>query len=176
MTETDTVVDYAAQMRALIDEHTAEGPYVPRVAASEIVEKLRATNPKLLAGWLDEQAECFVWQAINDRDRSRRSRVAHTARREVFHQASEKHQAGDRGALVGFLQVPYSVEDGRRLTLGQLRKPDLIFVADDYERRARENTMWSTFMRALAKKVGKGTVSDHFTDQQLTEMFRSIQG
>jgi hypothetical protein len=49
-------------------------------------------------------------------------------------------------------------------------------VAGEYDDRARENTLWSTFMKALAKKIGDGTVADHFTNEQLSEMFRSVQG
>ena len=168
--------DYASEMRAIIDEATSHGPYSPRQIAAEVVEKLRANDPELLDGWLHTQAEHFVWQAINDRDRSRRSHVAHTARRGLFRQATERHDDGDSAPLAQFLQLPYTVEDGTRLELGQMRKPDLLFVADDYARRSRENAMWEAFMRALAKKVGTRTVADHYTDEQLSAMFQSLQG
>lgn len=65
--------DFAAEMRAVIDTATEGTPYVARVVAGEIVEKLRANDPDLLAGWLDAHAESLLWQAINDRDRSARA-------------------------------------------------------------------------------------------------------
>jgi len=97
--------DYAAEMRAIIDTdaNPADGPYDSRVAASKIVAKLRETDPEFLAAWLDAQAEHFVWQAINDRDRSRRSHERATGGRSVFGKAVEDFAGGDLGALTGWL-------------------------------------------------------------------------
>ncbi|MGD9991014.1 hypothetical protein [Pseudonocardia sp.] len=166
--------DTAARMRDLIDQHTGSGPYVPRVAATEIVEKLRENDPDLLSDWLDEQATHFVWQAINDRDRSRRSRAVHTNRSSAFREAAVSHTAGDVTALRAFLDAPYTVADGSRRRLAELRRDDLLHVAGAYDKRAHENGMWSAFMKALAKKVSRGTVSDHFTEPQLAAMWNSL--
>lgn len=166
--------DAAAEMRAVIDAHTADGPYVPRVAATEIVGKLRANDPDLLAVWLDGQAEHFVWQAINDRDRSRRGRGAFVSRSTTFREVAGQHAAGDSSALRSFLAAPYTVADGTRRPLADLRRDDLLFVAEHYEGRARENGFKAAFMRALSKKVKTDTVGQHFTDEQLARIWDSL--
>lgn len=129
--------DYGAEMRAVIDQHTGDGGYIPRIAAGEIVAKLRATDPEILTGWLDEQAEHFVWQAINDRDRSRRAKAAHAGKSAAFRDAAAQHAEGDPGALRAFLDSPYTVADGSRRPLAELRRDDLLHVAggDDLAHR-----------------------------------------
>lgn len=166
--------DYAKEMRGVIDEATSHGPYVPRQLSTEIVEKLRVNDLELLTGWLDEQAEHFVWQAINDRDRSVRSHVRQTSRRSAFADAAKAHAEGAKAAFRDFLSMPFTVENGSRCSLASLHADDLLFVASDYEQRERDNGLMKAFVRALAKKVGKGTVADHFTNEQLTAMFDSL--
>lgn len=162
--------DFAVEMRRFIDEHTATGAYVPRIAASEIVDKLRANDADLLAGWLDQQAVHFIWQAINDRDRSIRSGATERARRRAFSQAAQ--EGGDR--LHAFLEVPYTVEDGSRRPLARLTRADLLFVAGEYDARAARNRFHASFIRALAKRVKTGTVADHFTEEQVASMWTSL--
>lgn len=172
--------DYAADMRAVIDAETGGGPYVSRVIAAHIVEKLRATDSDLLSGWLDAHAEQLIWQAINDRDRSTRSHARATARRSVFaaaakaHESGEAHESGDDVPLTHFLNVPYVVANGSRKRLADLDAADLTFVADAYDERARDNAMNAAFLRALSKKVGGGRVADQFSEDRLAELWRSI--
>jgi hypothetical protein len=157
--------NYAADMRALIDEATADGPYVPRIIATELTEKLRVNDPDLLHGWLTEQAEHFLWQAINDRDRSRRASATHQIRRGAFSEAAQT------GTTSSYLNLPFTVQDGSRRSLGSLRKPDLLYVSADYQRRADENGFLATVMAAIAKKIGDKTVSEVYTEEQLRTMF-----
>lgn len=167
--------NYVAEMRAVIDAETAGGPYESPVAAQRIVAKLRATDPDLLNGWLDSQAEHFVWQAINDRDRSVRSRVRTQARRTAFANAAEAFQSGGgKQALTSFLRMPFVVEDGTRKALADMTADDLNFAADEYERAEHEAAMNRAFLRALSKKVGDDTVSDHFTEEALARMWSSL--
>ena len=162
----------SARVRQVIDE-TATSGYRPAIAA-EIVAKLRQHEPDVLAAWLDAQAEHFIWQAISDRDRSKRSRAMHRGKSVAFREAREQHESGDRTALRVFLDAPYVIEDGSRRPLSELRRDDLLYVASGYEQRKRENGMWEAFHRALAKKVGRGTVADHFTEDKLSAMWQSI--
>lgn len=166
--------NYAAAMRQVIDQHTSDGTYVSRRAAEEVVAKLRATNPELLTGWLDEQAEHFVWQAINDRDRSTRATVIRGAGRRRFSDAVGSATEGDSGPLRGFLTLPYVVADGSKRPLAQLNRDDLTFVADDYAARAAKNAFHAAFIRAVAKKVKSGTVADHFTEEQIASMWAGL--
>lgn len=166
--------DYAGEMRTVIDDATSAGPYSPPIAAGEIVEKLRVNDPELLDGWLHSQSVHFIWQAINDRDRSRRAVTQRHAKARDFGEAAEKFKGGDITPLRGFLNAPYTVADGTRRPLAELNREDLLFVASDYKSRADQNQLKASFMTALARKVGKGVVGDHFTEDQLRSMFESV--
>jgi hypothetical protein len=166
--------DFAAEMRAVIDAETSHGPYISRQAAADIVEKLKANDAELLDGWLHAQAEQLVWQAINDRDRSVRGASRAASARSAFARASDANEAGDGGPLTRFLDAPYVVENGSRVRLADLTKADLLFVAGRYDDRAKANAMESAFMRAIAKRVRTGTVADHFTEEKLLTLRRSL--
>lgn len=168
-----TPEEAGTRVRQVIDE-TATTGYRPAQVATEIVEKLRTNEPEVLSVWLDAQAEHFIWQAINDRDRSRRGHAVQRAKSSAFREAREAHESGNVTALRVFLDTAYTVEDGTRIRLAEMRKADLLFVATGYEERKRQNAMWEAFHRALAKKVGKGTVADHFSEDQLATMWESI--
>lgn len=168
--------DYAAEMRAVIDAETSHGPYSSPVVAEHVVEKLRATDSELLSGWLDAQAVGIIRHAINLRDCSVRSRVRATASGSVFARDAADHEAGDGSAMSGWLTVVHVVEGGSRKRLAEMNADDLGFAADDYGRRAAENALAESFLRALARKVGGGKVSDHFTDTQLSKLWQSITG
>lgn len=167
--------DYAAEMRAVIDAE-AQGTYASPVVAAHIVEKLRATDPGLLRGWLDDQAVNFVRHAINLRDCSTRSHNRTTASRSVFRQAAEDFKAGDSTPLTGFLDEPYQVEGGSKMPLRLMRAAELTFAADDYKGRAREHLMQEAFLRALAKKCRTKPVGEVFTEEKLAELWNSISG
>lgn len=166
--------NYAVEMRAAIDAETGGGPYVSAVIAEQLVDKLRATDPELLAGWLDAQAVQFVRIAINARDSSQRTHARQTAGRSVFRDAAQAAEAGDSQALGSFLTTVYVIEDGSRVRLAEMRKPELLYVADDYGHRAADALMQEAFLRALAKKVGSRKVSDVYDEAKLTAMWQSI--
>ncbi len=165
--------DYCQEMRRVIDEAASAGPYVPRQLAGQIVDKLRANDKMLLRGWLEAQAEHFIWQAINDRDRSARSHARTAAPRRRFHEASSGPTAERMEKIRDFLGMRFSVADGTRRELRDLKAEDLTYVGDDYERRENENAFWKVFMRALAKSVGKQSVGEHYSNEQLNKMFGS---
>lgn len=166
--------NYAAEMRALIDAETAEGAYVSAQVAEQIVEKLAATDPELLSGWLHDQAVGFLRHAINLRDCSQRTHARMTASRSVFRNAAEAAEGGDPEPLGTFLKTVYVVEDGSRMRLSEMGKPDLLFVADDYGRRASDALLQEAFLRALAKKVGRRKVSDVYDEDKLSALWLSI--
>lgn len=166
--------DFAAEMRAVIDAETSHGPYVSRQVAREIVEKLGVNDPELLEGWLHAQAEQLVWAAINTVDRSTRASARYSASRSAFAAAAVEHEEGDSTALGHFLAARYVVEDGSRRELATLTKADLLFVADRYDDRAKANAFEAAFFRALAKKVRTGAVGDHFSEERIAELRRSL--
>lgn len=173
---TPIIRDYAAEMRAVIDAE-AQGSYASPVVAEHIVSKLRATDPDLLFGWLNAQAVGFVRHAINLRDCSVRTHNRITASRSVFRAAANAFDGSDPEPLrTNFLGEVYVVEDGSKVPLAEMREPELLFAADDFAARVRDNALREAFLRALAKKVRNDRVSDHFTEDQLAEMWRSIGG
>jgi hypothetical protein len=160
-------------MRAVIDAATAgQDGYVRTVVAAEIVEKLRATDPELLLGWLDFQAVQFVREAIGARDHSIRSRRHRTARGREFAEASGRFQDGDAAALTRYLEMPFTVSvDDEVKPLGRLTHDELIYVRDDFQERVNENLFTVSVMDALAARVTEGVVADHFTEVQLQNIF-----
>lgn len=166
--------NYAAEMRAIIDEETSHGPYVSAIIAERIVEKLKANDQDLLLGWLVSQAHHIIRQSINLRDASQRTHARATAARDVFAEAALEAQEGNRERLTHFLDTVYVIDGGSRVKLGQMREPQLLFVADGYKRRAEDAMMQQAFLRALARKVGNDRVSDHFTESDLAKLWRSI--
>lgn len=167
--------DYRAEMREILDAE-ATGNYVSAVVAEQIVRKLSVTDPDLLDGWLREHAVFLVRHMINLRDCSTRTRARTQARRTEFAAAAGKFDNGDTEAMTSFLDVVHVVEDGSRKRLADLTAADLDHVATDYEARAAENAMHATFLRALAKKVGKRTVGDVFDEKKLTDLWLSLPG
>jgi hypothetical protein len=171
-----TTRDFAAEMRAVIDAETGDGPYVSAIAAEHIVAKLRATDPDLLDGWLQLGAVQFLHHAINRRDMAQRARARTAAPRSVFRAAAEAAEAGDTGPLTDFLSTVYVIEDGSRVRLAEMREPHLLFAAAEYGRRAAENALQEAFLRALARRVGADRVSDHFAEGRLAELWQSLSG
>lgn len=166
--------NYAGEMRQVIDAETSAGPYTSATVAEHIVEKLRATDPDLLHGWLEAQAVQFIRLAINARDCSQRSHARAMSGRSVFREAADAAEAGDVEALGSWLNTVHVVEDGSRVRLSEMRKPELLFVAENYARRAAESLLQEAFLRAVAKKVGSRKVSDVFDEDKLTALWQSI--
>lgn len=167
--------DFAGEMGAVIDAEIGEGPFVSAVVASHIVDKLRATDPDLLSGWLDFQAVGILRDAISTRERSVRSHARAVRGRSVFANAAEQAEGGNAAALGAFLDIRYVVDDqNTRVRLADMDRSALIFAADDYRRQANENLMEEAFLRALAKRVGRRTVKDVYSEAQIAAMWSGL--
>lgn len=164
----------AAQVRAIIDTHTATGPYTASGAAAAIVAELRETNPGLLAAWLDEQAVHFMRLAIVARDASQRAHTTRWAAAARFREATQAAGRGDTALLTPFLSMPFTVDGGVRKPLAHLTHDDLVFVADSYRNRAAANAFRAAVMDKLAARVQGGTVADHFTEAQVKALWSSV--
>jgi len=168
--------DYAAEMRTVIDAE-AQGTYASPAVALHIVEKLRATDPDLLAGYLDVQAVQIIRHAINLRDCAVRTHNRTNASRSVFRQAAEDFAEGDdTGLRTNFLGEVYVLDDGMRMPLREMKAAELTFAADDFASRARENAMREAFLRALARKCRTKPVGEVFAEEKLAELWNSITG
>lgn len=185
-----TARDYVREMRALIDVE-ATGTYTPAAVARKVVDKLRAADPELLAGWLDIQAENIVRDAVNARDRSQRTSARYSAPRSTFAteaKAMEESNTGfaadgwaadspreRRAAQMGrWLSSRFTIADGSRRQLADMSQGDLLFAGDAYTERARDSLLTAAFLKAIARKIGDRTVIDHYTEQQLSAMWDSL--
>jgi hypothetical protein len=169
--------DYAAEMRAIIESETAEGPYTAAAVAHHIVDKLIATDPELLQGWLDAQAVYIVRLAIVERDRVNRSvaRSNSSSKRSIFQNAVVAAELGHTAPLGKWLSTVFVAREGVRLKLSEMRKDDLEYCAKMYNRKSNEMLMQEAFLLALAKSVGKGQVKDLYDEKKLSELWRSIR-
>lgn len=171
--------DYAGEMRAMIDELTSQGPYIPAIVAGDIVEKLRQTDPELLTGWLYLQAISIVRRAINDRDHSARMHARSLASQKRFALAVQEFEDNNSSvALTKFLDTVYRVDDkGTRKRLAEMTADDLLYAANDYQDRAKQNAMQEAFLRALLDNFTIGTndqVGEKFSEENIARLWNSI--
>ena len=146
--------NYVQEMRDLIDQE-ATGEYVSGVVAAQIVEKLRVNDPDLLIGWLGAQATALVHQAINERDRPRRTHARTAGPRSVFAQAAEKHERGEVAPLYRLLDTHYSVNsENLRKPLASMNGGDLEYVSESYQARASDPLIASARWYASAAASG----------------------
>lgn len=167
--------DYAAEMRAIIDAETGEGPYTAAAVAHQIVDKLIATDPELLQGWLDAQAVQIVRLAIVDRDRINRTYARNKSNRSIFQNALVAAELGHIESLGKWLSTVFVVREGMRLKLSEMRKTDLEHCAGMYKRKSNEMLMQEAFLLALARNVGTGQVKDIYDEAKLNDLWRSIR-
>lgn len=170
--------DYGTEVRALVvtllNAHSEAITY--SALADEVIELLQKTDPELLRGWMDVQLHELMRNFISGINRSRRSYARVAASRRRFGDAVDRFVGGDSSALSNWLEVRYQVDEANsRLPLGKMGQRDLDFAAGQYQQRANTNAFEAQFLRALARKVGRGIVEDHFTETQLCEMRDNVE-
>lgn len=167
--------NYAHEMRRKIDE-LAIGTYIPAMVAHQIVRWAKENDPDLLDGWLNAQAEAFVRGAINERDRSVRASARHGAAARSFRRDAEAAESGDSLRLHGWLKVAFSLSNGTRMPLAEMTNVELYDVATTFRVRSEGNAMTAAFLDAVARRIGQGKVSDHFDDETLGTMWKTLVG
>lgn len=168
--------DFRAEFQAFVDERMPSGDYALPVLSVELVSELRETDPSLLAGWLDANAEQFVTQVLGDQDRSRRARRASDAPRSAFSEAAKRHAAGDAEAMGAFDLRFIVSEDNLRRRLGEMTKADHLFVAGEHVKRSNAALFEAAFHRAVAKRIPAGkTTQDVLTEDQYLRLRSSIR-
>lgn len=166
----------AKEMDAVIEKARIDAghSYNSRELARTVVANLRRHDPALLQAWLEVQAETLLWRIINLQDASNRGHDRIAASRSVFRRAADAAAEGDTGPVTAWLSQRYVVEGGGRVKLAEMTKPDLEYVATGYESRIRQNQMQAAFMKALARKVRNRTVGDVFSEDEISQLWRSI--
>lgn len=169
--------DFAAEMNVLIQARLdASATYQSTAVAGEIVADLAENDPELLQGWLVLHAHELIRTAVNRIGQAQRARNRVISTRKTFGNATQKFQeTGDKEVLTTWLSTPYVAdENNNRLQLGEMKAQDLTFAAGYYQKLADSNAFEAQFLAALAKKVGRGKVSDQYTEEQLGQMRSSL--
>lgn len=169
----------AQDLRAMIDKEISEaGPvWTSAEIAARVVAKLRVYDPELLAKWLDANAVPVVRETVNAISRAERSAIRQKPLGPVarFEAAVRRYEEGDKTALSQWLGVDYVINDeNQRKRLGDMERDDLLYAATAYTKRAKYSSMQAAFLRALAERVGAGTVNQVFDDEQLSRLWRSL--
>lgn len=169
--------DYLTDMNEAIEEAIPDGDYTAPLVAADLVDRLRAEDPDLLTGWLELKAAVFLADAVARKSNSRRQLARAGAPRRAFAEAARSFaDDGDASVMRPFAAEFVVDEDNTRRTVARMTAEDCLFVAARYEDTARQAKLEASFHRAIAKKVGKGTVSDAFTEEQYVTMYRSVTG
>lgn len=169
--------DFGHELRALIDAERSKGTYNSRQLSAKIVNHLLANDPELLNGWLQLRAEELLWAQINEIDRRERATVQNNAKRIAAGEAVRDFEQGNIDGIKGFLDTFYVIDtEDTRKRLGDLRAPELEFVAERYDVQAKTAALKSAFFRALQNRVGDKTVGEVFTDEEIAQMWSDLQG
>lgn len=172
--------DYLADMDAAIDAalpDVSQSDYTAPIVAAELVDRLRAEDPDLLSGWLHLKAHVFLGDVVARKSNSKRQAARRSAPRRAFAEAARSFgETADETVLSPFV-AEYVVDDqNTRRTVARMTSADCLFVAARYEDTAKQAKLEAAFHRAVAKKVGKRTVGDAFTEEQYLTMYRSVTG
>lgn len=156
--------------------------YVAAAVALNVVERLREQDPELLTKFLDQHAVTVIHREILNLEGSKKfqarasSERTEKAKASVFSNAVSRYEGGQKQALTPWLDTVYVVTSNNlRRRLADMDKEDLEYAANQYINRARANELQAAFLRALANRVGAGTVADVLEEEQLSRIWRSLQ-
>lgn len=167
--------DFIAEMQQAVEDAIPEGDYVASVVAADLVDRLRAEDPDLLAGWLHLKAPVILANVVARRSNSRRQAARIGAPRRAFAEAARSFASdGDVRVLSPFAAEYVVDEENTRRTVAHMTADDCRFVAARYEESARISKLEAAFHRAVAKKIGARSVGEVFTEEQYLEMYRSV--
>lgn len=171
--EPEEIID---QINEIVEtwRHKMEEGYRSRELAERIVTDLRNKNPRLLREWLNLRAADLLWRDINAQDGRRRSYNRRISTRDAFHDAARMAEGGDSSKLTTWLETRWTIEDGTRIALANLRRADLEYVAGECGIRSQQAKMQEAFMRALADRVGDRVVGDVFTEEEIAKLWMSL--
>lgn len=169
--------DYLADMNEAIEEAIPDGDYTAPIVAAELVDRLRDKDPDLLSGWLDLRAAVFLADAIARKSNSKRQAARISKPRRAFAEAARSFaETADEMVFSPFAAEYVVDEENTRRTVARMTSADCLFVAGRYDETARQAKLEASFHRAVAKKVGAGTVGEAFSEEQYLTMYQSVTG
>lgn len=167
--------DFNAEILDLVKNMTPVGDFTARIVAEDVIAKLRANDPGLLAGWLDLRAGEILGAWIVAHYNSLRSRSRVMAPRKAFAEAAERFTDTGDIATLGPFGAVYVVDHANlRRRVADMVGDDHLFVADHYADDKHTAAMLEAFHRAVAKKIGTQRTADVFSADQYLTMYRSI--
>jgi hypothetical protein len=171
--------DFAADMRKFVDKlRSGNGSYNAGVLAHDVVQRLLSEDRELLYGFLEAHATHTIRTMITAADAATRSYARHNAPASVFAEAAKEAEGGNKEPLkTGFLQAVYVINaQYDRKALKDMTAEDVLYVASSHESRAKSALLEAAFMRAIARRIGKGRVADAFNNVQLAELRARLTG
>lgn len=169
--------DYLADMDAAVEAAIPDSDYTAPMVAADLVDRLRAEDPDLLSGWLHLKAPVLLADVVARKSNSKRQAARRSAPRRAFAEAARSFAETGDGAVFSPFAAEYVVdEENTRRTVARMTAADCLFVAGRYDDTAKQAKLEASFHRAVAKKVGKRTVGEAFTEEQYLTMYRSVTG
>lgn len=162
---------------AINEAIASAGPdFQSAVLAEKLVARIEEQDPASLDEWLHARAAAITTMEISARLRSIRARHVHRASARSFAEAVEAAEDGDTEPLTHFAVVYQVSDDHVRRPVGQMNGPDHLYVAGAYQASGKRDLMLAAFHRAVAKKVGKRTTAEVFSEAQYHDLLHSIAG
>jgi len=167
--------DYAAEMATYIETRTPEGDYVTSKVAKQIAEQVRRDDADLLTGWLMLNATSLIAKQISHSRLVTRARSRKSLKQSRFADAANAFESGNPEPLQEYLdKLRYTTPGNVSKPLGNLTGADCRFIASTFHDTSSTMHFEAVFMDALARKVPSGTVRDHLTDAQVSELRANV--
>lgn len=146
-------MDILEKMDAILDEYPLNGS-TSLVIAEKVVGQLEQDDPRFLTRWLKAMAVRTLRDYIAQRERGRRSYENNHARRAALIERFREDVTEKRSAFEGSYVVD---KEGTRKQLGQMTKPDHLFVAADRRKRGNTILFEASVHEAIAKRLPDDT-------------------
>ena len=155
-----------SEVRQLLTELIRNEAENPRHSVSLIAKQIRADKPELVDEWLEEHRDLLFTEWVSDI--LRWERIAERKRSGVF-EAVEALSSG-----ISLFDLSYSVNNDR-MTLGEMRGSDHLYVAESYEVESHRSKLYAELHRQMAAKVGRRLTKNVYTETELRGLFTEYE-
>lgn len=163
--------NFIEDMNELFPQYAPNDQYTAGEQAARLTEDLQSSDPDLLTGYLLETAPAILAQRLSIRRQAR----ARAATRGAFAAALEAAEAGDEIPLSVFAER--LVINAEKLTkaIGQMNKPDHLFVVGVHDKHAKSHAFTAAFHQAVADRLEEGQVtSDIMSEIEYLTLYKSL--
>lgn len=158
----------------LVREYAVENPHQASVIADQIME----TAPDLVSEFISESGQMMfrAWVA----DSLRWDRLA-VRQRSTFAESLEVWKANHEGEegpppRLSIFELSYVCgEDYLRKPLGEMTGADHRYVANSYDADSKRSKLYAELHTQIARKVGRKTTAEVFSEDQLQAMFQKFE-